>query len=540
MAAASAPQASSLRPPSRSHGGQNSWNFSVPTHLDATSSEAAKSNRPPLSNTNGHGLARSTSRTELSQRKPDYIPSRSTETVHLAPARINAFSRNDGNISDNGSAPDSLLDLYGPNRSGINGMDHGEVEPAKEASEDDDPERSRWIHRDKLARIESQELQAAGLILPRSRAASRSSRREHSRDPQANGLRSEQAQKLQRGSFPTDEEEAPQSNAWDLRTPEEAAAEQVDYPQDVSGGVKAVSRIPVLKASPLPIPLQHLERDTPIRRTPGGGLTADDESISYPKSRGRSQSIKVQEEAAATPTPAKRLTSENSPTKKAPLRKGSVPTSRGAPTQRPKTRSSSNQTNTISRPQTRAGDSGPSTNTSKRPEGDPPWLATMFKPDPRLPPDQQLLPTVAKRLQQEQWEKEGKFGNTYDTDFRPLNNEPLSRSVEPQAPAEAEKKAEEPAPRTNWPLQNPRSPDLSPGSSDLNPGSPGLSPGSPGLSPRSPGLSPRSPGLSQRSPGLNPGSPSLSPNPYWWYWHTHGCRTSSQSQPANEDARAPR
>ena len=29
----------------------------------------------------------------------------------------------------------------------------------------------------------------------------------------------------------------------------------------------------------------------------------------------------------------------------------------------------------------------------------------MFKPDPRLPPDQQLLPTHAKKLQQEQWEK---------------------------------------------------------------------------------------------------------------------------------------
>lgn len=28
----------------------------------------------------------------------------------------------------------------------------------------------------------------------------------------------------------------------------------------------------------------------------------------------------------------------------------------------------------------------------------------MYKPDPRLPPEQQLLPTHAKRLQQEQWE----------------------------------------------------------------------------------------------------------------------------------------
>lgn len=37
-----------------------------------------------------------------------------------------------------------------------------------------------------------------------------------------------------------------------------------------------------------------------------------------------------------------------------------------------------------------------------RPEGDPPWLATMFKPDPRLPPEQQMLPTHAKRLAMQQ------------------------------------------------------------------------------------------------------------------------------------------
>jgi len=47
----------------------------------------------------------------------------------------------------------------------------------------------------------------------------------------------------------------------------------------------------------------------------------------------------------------------------------------------------------------------------------------MYKPDPRLPPDQQMLPTHAKRLAQEQWEKEGKTGTVYDRDFRLLNTE---------------------------------------------------------------------------------------------------------------------
>ncbi|PVH84760.1 hypothetical protein DL98DRAFT_584303 [Cadophora sp. DSE1049] len=463
MAAVSAPQApSSLTPPSSSHGGQQSWNYAVPSQSE-NSQKLAEYNKPPLSHTNGHALGHQTSRTDLTQRRPEYSSTRSAESGYLAPARVNALNRKDSSISETGSVPDSLIDLYGPNRSGINSIDYSDAKQASaEPFEDDDPERSRWIHRDKLARIESQELQAAGIILPRARAPSKSSRREHSRDQQGNGLRSEQAQKRQRvGSFPTEEEEAPENNVWDLRLPEEAAEDQGDVYQDVSGGVKGVSRIPVMKTSPLPIPIQHLERDTPMRRS---GLVEED-SISYSKSRGRSQSIKGIEDPTATPTPAKRLLSENSPTKKTPMRKGSVPANRAASApQRPKTRSGSNQVNAAGqRPPTRSGELGPSNSTNKRPEGDPPWLATMFKPDPRLPPDQQLLPTVARRLQQEQWEKEGKFGNTYDTDFRPLNDE-NPRTPEPPAaaPAEAEKKPEQSL-DPEWPLRGPKSPALSTG-----------------------------------------------------------------------------
>jgi hypothetical protein len=54
-------------------------------------------------------------------------------------------------------------------------------------------------------------------------------------------------------------------------------------------------------------------------------------------------------------------------------------------------------------------------------------MINSYKPDPRLPPDQQLLPTVARRLQQEKWEKEGKFGDVYDKDFRPLNDNALGK-----------------------------------------------------------------------------------------------------------------
>lgn len=44
----------------------------------------------------------------------------------------------------------------------------------------------------------------------------------------------------------------------------------------------------------------------------------------------------------------------------------------------------------------------------------------MYKPDPRLPPDQQVIPTHAKRMQQEQWEREGKVPAIYGRDFSPL------------------------------------------------------------------------------------------------------------------------
>lgn len=52
------------------------------------------------------------------------------------------------------------------------------------------------------------------------------------------------------------------------------------------------------------------------------------------------------------------------------------------------------------RPKSRAGLETRPPTAVNRPEGEPPWLATMYKPDPRLPPDQQLLPTHAKRMQQ--------------------------------------------------------------------------------------------------------------------------------------------
>lgn len=398
-----------------------------------------------------------------------------TEAGYLAPARVGVLIRKDSNLSENSSAQDSLLDLYGSNsanRSGMNSMDFGERKGTDSAlwSNDEDPESSRWIHRDKLAQIESQELQAAGILLPRPRAQSKSSRRERSRDQQTSGhSRSEQSGQIQKRQridpLPTEEaEEAEEEQIiqWDLRRPEEAAEDANSGYRELSSGQKGISRIPVFKTSPLPIPLDYLERDTPIQRNRSNGWNGEEDGIAYPKSRIRSESIKLGDDAA-TPTPARRAQPDMSPSKKAVVsaaRKGSASATRAASAQaRPKTRSGVKD-GPSSRPPTRSGEPGQS-NYAKTPEGDPPWLASMYKPDPRLPPDQQLLPTVAKRLQQEQWEKEGKFGNVYDRDFRPLNDEEFQL---PEGKAQMAEMSElRPEEHSEWPLKMPKSPSPSTG-----------------------------------------------------------------------------
>ncbi|KAG9975603.1 hypothetical protein KCU78_g22683, partial [Aureobasidium melanogenum] len=67
-----------------------------------------------------------------------------------------------------------------------------------ESAIDGDPERSAWIHRDKLARIESQELAAAGFGVPRTthRRQSRSDSRSASRSASRNAASRTQTSQL--------------------------------------------------------------------------------------------------------------------------------------------------------------------------------------------------------------------------------------------------------------------------------------------------------------------------------------------------------
>jgi hypothetical protein len=102
-------------------------------------------------------------------------------------------------------------------------------------------------------------------------------------------------------------------------------------------------------------------------------------------------------------------------------------------------------------------------------------MVNSYRPDPRLPPEKQIIPTVAKRLQQEKWEQDGTFGTAYDKDFRPLNDSSLMREnsvpleeTKQESPAQEEEiQAVDAAPSDEWPLkaEPPRSPVVRLGSS---------------------------------------------------------------------------
>ncbi|KAG5945924.1 hypothetical protein E4U53_006662 [Claviceps sorghi] len=302
-----------------------------------------------------------------------------------------------------------------------------------EYSEED----SKWIHRDKLAKIESEELQAAGFVIPRVRSSSkqRRVRGQHSIDSNVSRHRND----LVAADHHDEESSTP---AWDLRTAEEIAEEEAKA-YFAAHGHRGGTRIPVARTSPAPIPQDFLERNSPSARRIDA---LEGDTIAYTKTRSRSASTSAKElEATAASnrvSVAKRSVTEASPKKITP-RKTSVTS-----------RSSVAAGRTKSRPGfvKDASRSGESFAASYHPEGEPPWVFDAYKPDPRLPPDQQLLPTVAKRLRQEQWEKEGKFGDAYDKDFRPLNDRAFPQVGERDERADRQDDNEQ-AQTGDWPLK---------------------------------------------------------------------------------------
>jgi hypothetical protein len=373
-----------------------------------------------------------------------------------------------------------LLDLYKrtPTGSNVNvsNPDNDQI-PENMYRDDDDPD--GWIHRDKLAKIESEELQAAGINLATARRTiSKGGKRTQSKDRTVKESEADLAsQKRQRITSPVEEEEdhhdVGQAN-WDLRTPQEIAADESARLNQVYANPllrKSGSRIPVLTSSPLPIPQQHLERETPLPRSRGAsGSGSDPHELVTPKVRTRGNSVGSQvlldEEGMngaqyASPSSNKSPT-PSSPTKtktsKSPVTGATAPNSQRRVTPAPRktsnlTKSPPSATATpspVARPGTRSGEADRPRTAINRPEGEAPWLATMYKTDPRLPPDQQIIPTHAKRQQQAQWTEEGAIPSTYDREFSPLaiHTENSVKQATPPAPV-LEKTDEENA----WPLK---------------------------------------------------------------------------------------
>ena len=377
---------------------------------------------------------------------------------YLLPSRVGDLSRKESTVSKTGSESDSLLDLYGRTPGGsktnVNTIDHDI--PENMYRDEDDPE--GWIHRDKLARIESEELQAAGITLPTARrVVSKNDRRgtsversaEEVNKPEPSSQRSYgREEKRQRISSPVEEEDNLQERRnWDLRTPAEIAADEATQSSPVYIHPvlrKSGSRIPVLTSSPLPIPQEHIERDTPLPRSrAASGAASENQEMIAPRIRVRGNSVGSQgllddgEPVNGTPTPAPanaaagKSSVQGSPTKAKPAKSPTgTPVTSTARKTTPTARKASNTTKTstattsnsspAARPGTRSGETERPRTAINRPEGDPPWLATMYKPDPRLPPDEQIIPTHAKRQQQAQWSEAGAIPKTYDREFSPL------------------------------------------------------------------------------------------------------------------------
>lgn len=393
-----------------------------------------------------------------------------TVQSHDAPYLNSNRGRRDPSLNRHGSDLGSARDSSGPDSTAR--KEHLESQDGLGSQPEEISE--NWIHRDKLAKIESEELQQAAILFTRRmRAESKSSAgrgRSHDSHPgAANGPTS--------STLPTAEHSEPwpelreesrkafgpheaddERKRWDLRRPEEIAADEAAAGMYSNPGLrKSSSRIPISTASPVPL---MTGRDSRGARSRAATDERDDDE--YGRGRRASEPATIEPEVS-TPSTGSRPgsrgfsnTTQNTPAKKTPSKATGAPGSTTRKTSAPPTnRKTSNARtravsgNTSQRPVTRGGEARPPT-AINRPEGDPPWLATMYKPDPRLPPDQQMLPTLARKMQQEQWEKEGRAPTTYDRNFAPLAVHPDDappvplKNEEPAAEEKVEEKVEEP------------------------------------------------------------------------------------------------
>ena len=392
----------------------------------------------------------------------------------------------------------------------------------RDKSKQPDPvDDSAWIHRDKLVQIEIQEMAAAGIHVrqsrrsmsagpggdrPTSRSVSRSGARRTTNHDRPNdqvydedyGAASPSAEDSERGRkrvstiHAADEEDRDLATpGTDYRTPfEEMPPDQQMYENYQHANRPNTSRIPISARSPVPVSPNMVSRDSPLPRSrAGSGAVGYDWDAMQSANRDRSYSASSQvladdlDASRATRLDSSRQFSndENSPPKPRVRGKG-TPTPRKASNGTPRPGSSHQN-----KPRTGSASKQPTPTTGHRsrpstshnpPEGEAPWIASMYKPDPRLPPDQQILPTHMKRMMQEMWEKEGKTGTAYDRDLNLLNDIDLDKPMPPtptmensppnNEPLHSSHVVEEPPPQLPEPTTSHNQPTpLSPTKSDI-------------------------------------------------------------------------
>ncbi|KAH9861301.1 hypothetical protein IAQ61_011038 [Plenodomus lingam] len=483
-------------PPSSSHGKGGVWDFAVPAH----GSRASEDEEPYMSGytATSHGTRHAHTSQANGFAKPVRSPTWDSQDqyeysqakrVADGQDRMNGLHKKaSGDVRARAVTSDQEgVQEYYKSHANATNKKTAKGKPKKKAtrSTSADPSLSKaeldetnWIHRDKLKEIETRELEEAGFRVGRSsRSNSRSQSATRRPRDRTNSESTELTQMEDRAErrlvspIPAEDDEAfEQYNAWNATNHGQGIHEfQPASPKTSHNGRPSTSRIPLPKTSGIPVPALLADRDAPLTRSRTGSMNWSGDAIATNGARMRSGSVGSQallddaEEGRQTTPPyvghARNLSAgSNSPKspQKSPV-KAKNPTKANTTTGTRKTSAQKTQPKRVTsgaasgkRPGTSGGAVSRPT-TSHRPEGEAPWIATMYKPDPRLPPDQQIIPTHAKRMQQQQWENEGRVGSMYGKDFRLLDDSPPDKRLSQIDPIQLEKARENEA----WPLSSP-------------------------------------------------------------------------------------
>ena len=432
------------------------------------------SGKPHTSQANGFVKpVRSTTWNQQGQYEDDRVnqPSSRASSLHKKPSRdVLASAEQDGayarsNTKGKMGQPSSL-------------RGRGTQKTSAGNSGDKEADRDYWIHRDKLKEIEIREMEEAGFKVGRSsRSNSRSqSATRRTRDRTNSELAEGQQSgddRHERRVVSTIQDEEGDYQAWSPTSSEDPAPEMQPPSGRTTHGVRpSTSRIPLPKSSGIPVPAAYADRDAPLPRSRTGSASWNGD-IAAAGARVRSGSIGSQvllddildgkklghsRNNSSSASGSSMKQSVKSPVKtRAPTKTASTAGARKtSATTTSRTAPKSRQTSGANKRPGTAGNAISRPTTGHRPEGEAPWIATMYKPDPRLPPDQQIIPTHAKRMQQEQWENEGRVGSMYDTDFRLLNTEEMGgQRLSQLDPIALERERERERESGQWPLSTP-------------------------------------------------------------------------------------